>query len=97
MDYIWSGDELDYNADIYEEAVYEDRDIQENQRLLMLELSQLQGETPVLSQDDNDHIGIPLEKYQEEFAEQNKVTLAVPVDEPKMAILCIALALNKAP
>ncbi|KAH1097046.1 hypothetical protein J1N35_013967 [Gossypium stocksii] len=65
MDYIWLDDELDYDADIYEEGANKDWEVQENQQLLMLQFSQLRGETPILSQDDNDHIGIPSERHQD--------------------------------
>ena len=44
FDYMWSDDEIDYDDEIYEEGVYEEWEIQENQRVLMLELSQLGDE-----------------------------------------------------
>ncbi|KAH1114061.1 hypothetical protein J1N35_007439 [Gossypium stocksii] len=58
--YMWSDEDFDYEKDIYKEWVCEDWEIQENQQLLMLELSQLRGETPVLFQDndDNHHINL---------------------------------------
>ncbi|KAK5792901.1 hypothetical protein PVK06_034030 [Gossypium arboreum] len=63
--YLWYHEDFDYDEDIYEERVYEDWEIQENQHLLILELSQLRGETIVLPQDFNDHDDMPSERYQE--------------------------------
>lgn len=53
FDYMWLGKELDYDVDIYEKGVYEELEIQENQQLLMLKLSQLRGEIPTSLQDDD--------------------------------------------
>ncbi|KAH1096891.1 hypothetical protein J1N35_013812 [Gossypium stocksii] len=61
--YMWSDEDVNYDEDIYE-GVYEDWEIQKNQRLLMLELGQLIRETLVLPQVDNDHDLMPLERYQ---------------------------------
>lgn len=48
--YMWSNDEFNYDEDIYKDEVYEDWEIKENQRLLMLESSQLQEESPIFDQ-----------------------------------------------
>ncbi|KAK5793230.1 hypothetical protein PVK06_034370 [Gossypium arboreum] len=63
--YIWSDEDFDYDGDIYEDKVYDDWKIQENQRLLMLKLSQLQGEIPDHPQDDNNRNDMPSKRYQE--------------------------------
>lgn len=49
FNYMWLDEYFDYDDEIYEEGVYEDREIQENQRLLMLEFNQRRGETPVIA------------------------------------------------
>lgn len=66
FDYMWLDEDLDYDTDIDDEGVYEDWEIQENQQLLIIELSQLQGETLTPFQDNDNSINVHSGSHQDE-------------------------------
>ncbi|KAK5836726.1 hypothetical protein PVK06_012526 [Gossypium arboreum] len=59
FDYMWFDEKINYDDEIYE-GVYEEWGTQENQRLLMLELSQLRGEVLTYLQNSDQSTNIDI-------------------------------------